>query len=64
MGKDGWGGGVKPVRCLAVAKCFLFEPSPAYKGVFLLKRRRYFCFRLTFFYEHVNICIIIVYVTV
>ena len=39
---------------------FCFEPSLAYKGVFLLKRRRHFFFlNLTLFYEHVNICIVI-----
>ena len=30
------------ISCLAVAKCFCFGPSPAYKGVLLLKRRRHF----------------------
>ena len=44
---------------------FRFEPSPAYNGVFLLKRRRYiYFFHLTFFCEHVNICIVIVCITV
>ena len=45
---------------------FCFEHSPAFKGVFLLKRSRHFSFHLRFFYEHVNICIVIVcvYVTV
>ena len=53
------------ISCLVVAKCFLFGAYPAYKGVFLLKRCRQFFFsHLTFFYEHVNICIVIVYKTV
>ena len=46
---------------------FCFEFSPTFKGVFLLKRRRhffFFFFHSTFFYEHVNICIVIVYITV
>ena len=47
------------ISCLAVAKSFCFEPNPAYKGGFLLKRRRRFFFHLTIFYEHVNIFIAI-----
>ena len=44
---------------------FCFEPSPAYKRIFLLKWHRhfFFFFHLTFFYEHVNICIVIAYIT-
>ena len=48
------------ISCVAVAS---FEPSPVYKGVLLLKRRGHF-FSSNVFYEHVNICIVIVYVTV
>ena len=55
------------ISCLAVAKCFLFwgfEPNPANKGVSLLKRREHFFFSLNVFYEYVNICIVITYITV
>ena len=51
---------------LQLLNIFYFEPSPAYKGVSVLKRMGFFCFffHLTFFYEDVNICIVIVYITV
>ena len=38
------------------------EPSPVYKRLFLLKRHRHLFFHLTFFYEHVSISIVIVYI--
>ena len=38
-------------NCLKCQMNFCFEPNPAYKGVFLLKRCRHFFFHLTIFYE-------------
>ena len=41
-----------------------FEPSPVYKSGFFIKKAYIYFFNLTFFYELVNIYIVIVYIAV